>query len=86
MGFQFLEDNVGRDLEHNVWNEEDGQGIVVLRIFEVELILQAENGGIGDIGTVEKSKEVEDAKNGDNAQVNFGDKFALGGVRGALDM
>lgn len=86
MGFEFLEENVGWDLEDDVGNEEDSQGVVVLRILEVEFVLQAENGGIGDIGSVEKGEKVEDAEDGDDAQVNFGDEFALGGVRGALDV
>lgn len=54
-------------------------------VLETELLLQAEDGGVGDVCAVQKGEEVEDAEDGDDAEVDFGDEFALGGVRGTFD-
>lgn len=54
MGLELLEEDVGGDLEEDVWDKEDDKGIVVLVSLEVQFLREAKNVGIGDVDSVWK--------------------------------
>lgn len=66
MRFQLLQQDVARDFEGNVGHEEYGQGRVILRRLEAQLLLKPEHGSISDVGSVEKGQQVEDAQHRDD--------------------
>lgn len=52
MGLETLEENVGGDLEENIWHEEDDEGGIVFSFFETKLFRKTKDVGIGNIDTV----------------------------------
>lgn len=52
VGLEALEEDVGRDLEENVWHEEDDEGGIVFGFFEAKLFRKTKDVGIGNIDTV----------------------------------
>jgi hypothetical protein len=52
MGLETLEENVGGDLEENVWHKEDDEGGIVFGLFETKLFRKTKDVGIGNIDTV----------------------------------
>lgn len=82
MRFQSLEDDVRRDLKDHIRYEEDHERSLVLVTNELKVFCKTENGGIGDIGSVEKREEIEHRKDGYNAKVDLGQQTALGHARG----
>lgn len=57
MRLEALEENVGGDLEKDVWHEEDDEGGIVFCLFEAKLFRETKNIGIGDIDTVYKLRD-----------------------------
>lgn len=57
MRFQFLEQEIGRNLENNIRNEEDGQrGIVFGPMQDTQVFLESENRRITDIDTAQSQR------------------------------
>lgn len=77
MRLESLEDDVGRDFEENIRHEKDGQGGAVLGTAEAEILLQAEDGGVRNIGAVKKGQQVEHRQDRDDSQIDFGDQPPL---------
>lgn len=50
MGLHLLEQDIGRDLEDNIWNKENRQSDIILHsLFDVQIFLEAEEHGIADV-------------------------------------
>lgn len=79
MGLEFLEKYVGRDLKDNVRNEENGKGRVVLKTLrvQIEILLQAKNRGVCNVGPVEEGEEIENAQDWYHSQVDLGHELSL---------
>ena len=69
MRLEPFQQDVGRDLEKNVGNEEDGERDIGLVAFEMQVFRQAEREGIGDVDAVEEGREVDEEKDGYHAYV-----------------
>ena len=80
MRLQSFQDDIGRDLEDDVWHEKDGQSGVVLGAGQIEVLLQLKNHGIGNVGAIEEGQKVEDAQHRNDADIDSGEELALGGV------
>lgn len=52
MGLKPFHQDIGRNLEKDIGNEEDGEGDIRLVAFEVQILRQAEREGVGDINAV----------------------------------
>ena len=61
MRFEALKQQVGRNLKKDVRHEEYDEGGVELVAFRIHMKvgLETEDGGIGDVDSVEESKKVE---------------------------
>ena len=68
---ELLHQDVGRNLEDDVRDEEDGQSRVVLNTSQVEIRLESESAGIADVDTVQESQEIENDQEGDDIEVNL---------------
>lgn len=55
MRFEFFQEDVGRDFEDNVWNEEDNQSRVVFCASpELQIFFEAQNSGVADVDTAQE--------------------------------
>lgn len=61
--------------------KEDGQGRRVLGGTQAEILLQAKNGRIGNVGPVEEGQQIEHRQNRNHSQVNLGEQFPLRDTR-----
>ena len=52
MRLQPFQQHVGRDLEEDVGDEEDGEGHIRLVAFEVQVLRQTEREGVGDVDAI----------------------------------
>ena len=52
MRLEPFQQDIGRNLEENIRNEEDGEGDIGLVAFEVQVFRQPECEGVGNIDTV----------------------------------
>lgn len=68
-GSHALEEDVGQGLGQGVGNEEDGESGVVLAIRHVEVLLQAIEFRVSDVGSIEETDEVEETEPRDESQV-----------------
>lgn len=59
MRLEPLEQNIARDLEQYVGDKEDRQRRLILQSGQLEVLLQTENSGVGDVGTIEKGEQIE---------------------------
>ena len=63
--------HVGRNLEKNVADVKDGQDGVVVVALEMEVLLEAGQACIANIGPVNEAEEVEESDGWDNVEVNL---------------
>ena len=80
MGLEFFQDDIRWYFESDVGHEKDGKGRVILGARKPQVLLQAENRCIGDVGTVQKGKQIENAQNRDDTQIDPGDQPSLAGM------
>ena len=50
---------------------QDDEGSVVISTVEVQLLLETENGGVGNVDSIQEGKEVEQAENGNDSKVDL---------------
>ncbi len=74
---QALEEDVREGFGQGVRDEEDGEGGVVLAVCHVEILLQAIQFRIPDVGSVEETDEVEETEPRDQSQVEFPEEFLV---------
>ena len=79
MWLESLQDDIRRYLEGDIRYEKHGQGGVVLIPGKLEILLETENGCIGDVGAVEEGEQIHETEDRDHAKIDLGDKPALGG-------
>ena len=84
MRLELLQQDVGWDFKDDVGDEEDRERIVVLRAstWEFQFGREPVHGGIGNVGSVKESEQVEDAQHGDDSEIDLGKQFPLGGAGG----
>ena len=70
-GSKALEEHVGQGFGQCVGDEEDGQGSIVLATCHVEILLQAIQFCVADIGSVEKTDEVQQTEPWDESQIEL---------------
>ena len=80
MRFESLQDDIRWDLKDDIWDEEDGQCGIVLVPRQSQILLQPENGCIGDVGPVEECEKIENAQHWNDTKIDPGDEPALTGV------
>ena len=80
MRSQSLQQDIGGDLEDNVRDEEYCQCGIILISRQPQIVAHVKNVGIGDIGPIEKSEEVDDAQDWNDPEVDPGNDSALGGM------
>lgn len=61
------------------------RGIVLVAVYNVELLGQAKYVGIGDVYTIQKGQKVHDTQKRHHMEVNFRDELPFSGVRRALN-
>lgn len=61
-----------------IWDEEDGQTGAILDTAQAEILLQTENGSVGDVGPVEEGQKVHDRQHGNDSQVDPGEELSFG--------
>jgi hypothetical protein len=77
MRLEPLQNDVRRNLENHIGDEEDGQTSTVLSTAEAEILLKTEDGGVGHVGSVEEGQEIHDRQDRNEPQVDLGDESAL---------
>lgn len=70
--------DVRRNLEQDVAKEKDGQGHVELSAGQGEVMFEACNSSIANVGAIQETEEVQKRPDGDETVV----KFALEGANG----
>lgn len=83
MWLESFQDDVGWYLEEDIWDEEHGQGGIILRAREFEVLLQTKDGGIGDVGAVEEGQQIHETEHWNYAKIDLRDQSALRGMRRA---
>ena len=83
MWLESFQDDVGWYLKDDIWDEEHGQGGIILRAREFEVLLQTKDGGVGNVGAVEEGQQIHETEDWDYAQIDLGDQSALRGMRRA---
>lgn len=67
MWLESLEDDIARNLENNIGDEEDGQTRAVLSAAQTEVLLKAKDSSICDICPVEKGQKIHNRQNRDQS-------------------
>ena len=74
---QALQQDVGQRFSEGVGDEEDGEGSVILAAGHFQVLLQAIEPGVSDVGSVEETDEVEEAEPWDEPEVEFPEEFLV---------
>lgn len=77
MRFEPLQNDVGRYLKCDIWDEENGQSGVVLGSGQVQIPLQTKHRSVRDICTIQKGQQIKDTQNRDNTKIDLGYKSSL---------
>ncbi len=85
MWLELLEKDVGWNLSKNVWDEEDGEGSVVLNSGEIQVGLKTESPRVGNIDSVDEGEKVKNAETWHNMPIYPAKNFGLCGVWWALN-
>lgn len=72
-----LEEKVGRDLEDDVGDEEDGQTGVVLVARETEILHEAVDLGVGDVDSIQEGEQIQDDDEGEEVRIDSAGELAL---------
>jgi hypothetical protein len=83
--FQLLEDDVGRDLEQDIRNEEDNKRVVIFRARETQLFRKSKDIGVCNVHTVQKCQQVHYTQPRNDMEVNLPEQLGLRRMRRALD-
>ena len=75
---ELLQEDIAWNLEDNIRDKKYGKGCVVLIPFQMQIFYHTEYGSIGNIRAIKEGKQVHDAENGNQAQVDLRDEFSLG--------
>jgi hypothetical protein len=67
MGLELFEEQVGRDLGHDVRDEEDGEGSTKLNAGELEVLCETKDGRIVHVHTVQIRQYVTSVRNKERA-------------------
>ena len=71
MGLELLHQDVGRDLEEDIWDEEHSERSVILYARQLEVRGQTERLRIGNVDSVKEGEQIEDAKERNHSQVDL---------------
>lgn len=74
-----LAQHIRWNFEDNVRNVENAQDSIVIVILETEILFEASQFGVSDVGTIDKAEQVEEGDSGDNVKVDLPPKSAFGG-------
>lgn len=77
MGFEILQDDIGRKFAQDVRDEEDEEGNIELVSFQFEVAFEAEQSSISDVDSVEKGGDEHEEENREELKVDFPDQFLL---------
>ena len=86
-GLHLFQQDVGRDLEEDIRDEEDDKGrIVAVVSVEVEFLAEAKDIGVGNVDSIQKGQQVHDAQKWDDMEIYLGNEFGVGGGGRTSDM
>lgn len=86
-GLHLFQQDVGRDLEEDVRDEEDDKGCVVAVVsVEVKFLAKAKDIGVGNVDSIQKGQQVHDAQKWDDMEIYLGNEFGVGGGGRTSDM
>ena len=70
-------EQVARDLDENIRNEEDEESNIVVMAFHVEILLESLNARIANVDAVNEGKHVEETNDWHHTKVEFTKKTLL---------
>ena len=74
---QALKEDIGQRLEEGVGDEEDGEAGIVLAAGNVKGFIEVVELRVADVGPIEEGNEVQEAKPGNEAEVELPEEFAV---------